>query len=453
MAVHQCENPIRYDRAIRGAFAPVELGFHWGPLWSTAWFRLRGEVPAEWAGQPWRVLFDTRTEACCWWDGSPYQGVELHRQDIELPATAGPGDPLELYVEAACNHMLGVGTEYGDPSRIGAFPDVQGGVLKLAHVARHHPERAALADDLDALIGLAEASVAFDGGALENAKTTVCDPARSRRLLASLEEVCRRLDHDFEGKAIDRDLPAARAACAQAFGADAGPTRNRTVAVGHAHIDLAWLWPIRETKRKASRTFSTVIRYMQRHPEYRFVQSMPQLYEWVRQEYPGLFAQILDAIKRGQWEVGGAMWVEPDCNIPCGESFCRQLLYGMKFCQEVLGQVPTYLFLPDVFGYSSALPQLIKLAGLDAFVTQKISWNDTNRFPHHSFNWFGQDGTAVLSHFLPANDYNATNHPAEIALADARYAQSGTAPTLSADISPVWTPDSGLQVRPNRNLP
>lgn len=424
VSVYQTPGVISYGEAIRQDYEPVSVGFRWGPLWSTAWFRLRGRVPESWAGCPFRLLFDTRTEACCWWEGSPFQGVELHRQDVKLPDEVVPGHALCVYIEAACNHMLGVGEDFGDSSRIGAFPDVDGGVLKLAHVARYQPERAAFAADLEVLIGLCEAAC-FDNST-PGGRGSVKDPARARRLLSRLSRVCALTDHDFAASEIDRDLSEARAVCAEAFEVRATP--NDVVATGHAHIDLAWLWPIRETKRKAARTFSTVVRYMERHEDYRFVQSMPQLYEWVRQSYPKLFEQIQSRIASGQWEVGGAMWVEPDCNLPSGESLARQLLHGIRYCRDVLGTTPSYLFLPDVFGYSAALPQLIKLAGLDAFLTQKISWNDTNTFPHHSFIWHGQDGTPVLSHFLPANDYNATNQPSEVAAADARYAQSGEAP-------------------------
>ena len=170
--------------------------------------------------------------------------------------------------------------------------------------------------------------------------------------------------------------------------------------IGHSHIDLAWLWRVKHTKEKAKRTFSTVLRLAELYPDYIYLQSQPQLYQWMKEEEPELYEQMKEKVKTGQWEVEGAMWVEADCNIPSGESIVRQLLYGMKFIKEEFDQSSTVLWLPDVFGYSWALPQILSKAGIETFMTTKISWNQYNRMPHDTFKWKGIDGTEILTHFI-----------------------------------------------------
>jgi alpha-mannosidase len=170
--------------------------------------------------------------------------------------------------------------------------------------------------------------------------------------------------------------------------------------IGHSHIDLAWLWRTKHTKEKAKRTFSTVLRLMELYPDYIYLQSQPQLYEWIKEEDPELFHAIKEKVKGGQWEVEGAMWVEADCNIPSGESFVRQLLYGKKFFEKEFNKKNKILWLPDVFGYSWSLPQILKKSGIDTFMTTKISWNQYNRMPNDTFNWRGIDGTEILTHFI-----------------------------------------------------
>lgn len=171
-------------------------------------------------------------------------------------------------------------------------------------------------------------------------------------------------------------------------------------AIGHSHIDLAWLWRTKHTKEKAKRTFSTVLRLMELYPDYTYIQSQPQLYAWVKEEEPELYAAIQKKVEEGQWEVEGSMWVEADCNIPSGESFVRQLLYGKAFFLKEFNRRNRTLWLPDVFGYSWSLPQILRKSGIDTFMTTKISWNQYNRMPHDTFRWRGIDGSEILTHFI-----------------------------------------------------
>lgn len=166
---------------------------------------------------------------------------------------------------------------------------------------------------------------------------------------------------------------------------------------GHSHIDVAWHWPLKETVRKVSRTFSSMLRLMEQYPEFKFCQSMPVLYEMAKKYYPEVYEQVKERVKEGRWETLGSMYLEPDCNLISGESFVRQIMYGKKFYQEELGSDSNICFLPDVFGYSSAMPQILKKAGTDYFFTTKLTWNETNEFPYSVFKWRGLDGTEILS--------------------------------------------------------
>ncbi len=185
-------------------------------------------------------------------------------------------------------------------------------------------------------------------------------------------------------------------------------------AVGHAHIDTAWLWPLREVRRKCARSWSTQVELMDQYPDFVFACSQPAQYEWVKESYPDLYRRIKEKAAAGQWEPVGAMWVEADCNLPSGESLVRQLLYGKRFFMQEFGYETRILWLPDVFGYPGNLPQLIKETGCDYFLTQKLSWNDTNKPEHHTFWWEGIDGTRVFTHFPPADTYNGDFSPEQV---------------------------------------
>ena len=195
------------------------------------------------------------------------------------------------------------------------------------------------------------------------------------------------------------------------------------LAVGHAHIDVGWLWRVKETVRKSARTFATQLDLIDRYPDYVFGASQPQLYEFVKDNYPSLYEKIKKAVKAGRWEPQGAMWVEADCNVIGGESMVRQILYGKNFFMDEFGVDVKNLWLPDVFGYSASMPQILRKSGVDYFLTQKMSWSRFNRFPHHSFMWRGIDGTDVLTHFPPEDTYNSTLNPGRLHRASERFTE------------------------------
>lgn len=175
--------------------------------------------------------------------------------------------------------------------------------------------------------------------------------------------------------------------------------------IGHTHIDVAWLWPLRQTREKVLRSFATVLYLMDRYPEFKFMSSQPQLYDFVKQDCPAMYERIKQRIVEGRWEVEGAMWLEADCNLTSGESLVRQIVHGKRFFRREFGRDSVVLWLPDVFGYSAALPQILAKSGIRYFMTTKIAWNDTNRIPNDTMRWRGIDGTEILTHFITTRDY------------------------------------------------
>ena len=183
-----------------------------------------------------------------------------------------------------------------------------------------------------------------------------------------------------------------------------GGSFNTALCIGHTHIDVAWLWNLEQTRQKVERSFATVLKLMDEYPEYRFMMSQPQLFAYLKETDPELFARVKRRVAEGRWELDGAMWLEADTNLTSGESLVRQLMYGQKFFREEFGVDCTCVWLPDVFGYSGQLPQIMAKSGINRFVTAKIGWNDTDRFPYDVFDWYGIDGSKVFAYLLSTCD-------------------------------------------------
>lgn len=184
------------------------------------------------------------------------------------------------------------------------------------------------------------------------------------------------------------------------------------ICIGHTHIDVAWEWTLAQTREKTLRSFSTVLTLMKKYPEYKFMSSQPQLYKFLMEESPELYEEVKEMVKQGRWEVEGGMWVEADCNLSSGESLVRQFLYGKRFMNKEFGVESKVLWLPDVFGYSAALPQIMKKCGIDKFITSKIGWNESNKMPYDAFIWHGIDNTPVFTYFMTAQDKHRGKEPA-----------------------------------------
>lgn len=397
--VFQTTEPVAYGEAIMASYRPVEPGWRWGPVWSNAWFRLTGTVPDAIGGRRICLRFSSGTEALLWDRGVPFHGLDLNHDVARLPLDARSSDRVTLYVEAACNRPLGATTFFWDDA---------------AEVARWKEELPGRFD------GAALVTVDEDVWRLRHGLTFA---ARVLRLLDAGDAHAAEMRGQIESAILllkERGVTCgAREAMTTIRGAvrrKRGMTTTRCHAVGHAHIDTAWLWRLRETRRKCLRTFATALEMMERFPQFRFLCSQAQQYSWVERDSPELFARLRARVMQGRWEPGGAMWIEPDCNVPSGEALIRQVLHGTRYWRERFGGngEQTYLYLPDTFGFPASLPQIIAQAGLRTFITNKLGWNETNEFPHSTFFWRGIDGTQVLSHCTPGMEYNSTLTPAEL---------------------------------------
>lgn len=394
-ARHLPGEPLPYDEAVVGAFAPFDVGGRWGPTWGTTWFRLRGAVPPGWAGEEVALRFEMTppAEALLWRDAAPVVGLSWLRTDALLRRRAEALEAVDLYVEAAANpavpaHDAGVDWPLllADP---GGAPRFE---LRRCELAVRRRPVYDLACDLRTVLELAEAADAARG---DGARTDFV-------LLEALAAMFAAVDPEN----VVATVMAARDALAKALDRRAAPDAHRITAVGHAHIDTAWLWPAREAARKCARSFANAVALMEEYPDFELVCSAARHLAWIEERYPALFARIRDRVAAGQFQPVGGMWVEADCNIPSGESLVRQIVHGQRWYISRFGHECREAWLPDGFGFPAGLPQILAEAGMGWFVTQKLSWNEVNRFPHHTFWWQGIDGTRVHAHFPPAATYN-----------------------------------------------
>ena len=386
-----------------GDWTVIEPGSYWGELRQDFTLRTTFAVPGDWDGPVALSLplgvskslealsFLYGPEALAYLDGVPYQGIDPNHQELLLPdhVLDGKEHLLALHGWAGIKderYEMGFPrlAQIDQPTR--DFVTAAGTALEVAEqLSENNPVRVNLLNVLHA---------AF--------------------LLLDLREP---LGADFYAS-----VHAAQRALKEGIAA-AGPPMDVIVSgVGHAHIDVAWLWPLSQTRRKVARTFSTALRLMEQYPEFIFTQSQPQLYQYIADDHPELMAQIKERVAEGRWETIGGMWVEADCNLTGAEALARQFLLGRRYFLETFGQRESpILWLPDVFGYAWQLPQLILEAGLSYFVTAKLSWNQYNRIPYDQFWWQGLDGARILTYFITTSKpgwwgatYSADLSPEEI---------------------------------------
>jgi alpha-mannosidase len=414
------EEPVPFAQRLEGEYVPIVEGDQWGTDWQCAWFKLTGTVPETWAGRHVVAQIEIGGEGLVFRpDGTALQGItagslytenSFHRVWVPLVDEATGGEQVELWVDAACNALFGIVPGQVTPGHytdehLGS-PESHGSMNARAEQIRmvvFDRDLWALTMDMDVLISL-----------VDSLEPNSVRRAHILRALTHCADVLGRIENDITGA---RD--ALKAVLASPANASSIPVR----AVGHAHIDTAWLWPLRETIRKCGRTFSTQLNLIERYPGYVFGASAAQHYKYTKDHYPELYERIKQAIADQKWEVLGGMWIEADCNIPSGESLVRQLIHGKNFFRDEFGLDVDNLWIPDTFGYSAALPQIMLQAGIDAFLTQKISWNQINTFPHHTFLWQGIDGSKVLTHFPPENTYNSWLTPKSLITAEERFVE------------------------------
>ncbi len=390
---------ITYQQARRlKNFKPAEIGMPLGPEWATFWFRAQATIPKEWDGRRVDLLWITYGENTLWLGGQSRQGLNFsltyghppppQRAAAPLVGRARAGERMSFEIESACNGLFG--QEKSQP-----YAHVSPYVLDKAEIALFDPRAFELYHDLRVLVDLEAES--------QDPETRDLDAAWAGLLLGELNHFCNACDPDDPGTWAQAGQLLKRL-----YDYHNGAAVHEISAIGHAHIDTAWLWPVAETHRKIERSWSTVLRLMEEYPDFRFASSQAYQYEVIRQRNPALYVRIKAAHQRGQWYCVGGTWIESDCNLPSGESLIRQFLYGQRFFEREFGGRCGEMWAPDVFGACAQLPQVMRHCGVDRFLTSKFSWNRFNKPDHHTFTWEGIDGSAVLAHYLPSDTYNTT---------------------------------------------
>ncbi len=369
------------QRAPMKGWKPFEVHGRWGGFDQTTWFKTRVVIPKEMKGACVVAFLRPGGESLAYINGKPFQGLDENRDELLLTPKAKGGERFDIITESV-------------PSvRFDTYHH-----FKYADLAVKHPQIEDFCWDCAVVIDVLEQ--------LDDNYTP------RRQLQTLLREVMQTVDLQHKGAraCFDSIRKAQRALRRGLKSFETSYGLGKLVLTGQSHIDTAWLWPLRETRRKCGRTFSTVLHYMDQHPEYTFMASQPVQYEWVKEMYPEQYERIKKRIKEGRWEPFGAMWVESDCNVPSGEALVRQLLYGNRFFRKEFGIHSPTAWLPDAFGYAWSLPQILKKAQVDTFVTTKITWSRFTDFPYRAFQWEGADGTRVLG-LMPPLNYNGNPRP------------------------------------------
>lgn len=375
---------------------------HWNGPDKHYWFQTRYTVPAELDGQPIWLIVHTQIDE---WDdgknpqfllflnGEPIQGLDMNHREVELSACARTGQEYDLQLQAYTGTLHSEFRLIGEIAQVdkqvlGLYYDLQVPLWALDRMDEDTQNRLQLEQVLNDTINLLDfrkvPSQQFSNS-VRAARCYIQKELYENKRLSGFDDVV--------------------ATC-----------------IGHTHIDVAWWWTVEQTREKVGRSFATVLKLMDEYPDYQFMSSQPQLYVFLKERYPELYARIKQRVKQNRWEVEGGMWVEADCNLTSGESLVRQFLYGKRFFQQEFGVDNRVLWLPDVFGYAGALPQIMKQCGIDYFMTTKLAWNQFNKIPNDTFLWRGIDGTEILTHLITTlgvgqsdtnffTTYNGNLHP------------------------------------------
>lgn len=404
MTIYASKEPLTYENRFSGEERKISVGDKWGNLFDCAWFHFTGIIPETAEGKELVYIIDVNGEGLIVdKEGVPYRGMtnvnsyfgSNHcspvKRVVRITEAKNVGDNIDFWMDAGCNDLIG---------------NYCSGTVKEAYLAECNYKIRELYYDVFVLFDL-----------LKN--TSNNDPVYYE-LLSGLLKV-RNILSNFRTNELEECFKITKMLLAKKN----GDTAVNVTAIGNAHIDLAWLWPIRETKRKGARTFATALENINRYDNYIFGGSQAQLFDWMKQDYPELFNKISERVDDGRIELMGSMWVESDTNIPSGESLIRQIMYGNAYYEKEFGKTCNYVWLPDTFGYSGALPQIIKGCGMEAFLTIKISWNKYTRFPYTSFLWRGIDGTIIPTHMPPEGNYVSAGDPTSLRETERNLAKSG----------------------------
>lgn len=394
------DEPVKYSEMSSLRFKPIKIGEVWAyKNFACAWFHLYGKIDSsveindlylDFCNGGEGLLVDKSGHALKGFtSGSPIFGVMDYTVEKRLYPLKGltfDDGYVDLYIDGASNGLQG------------EFP--YNTVLSAASIVKRNNELFDLYCDFDVLLNYA-------GTLAEGSE-------KKYKFIYALRKVMNLIVYRDEN--LYEKAKSITTSLFNEYGAD----KTKVTAIGHAHMDLAWLWPIRETKRKILRNFANAIYLLKKYPEFRFAVSQPQQLQWTKELDPQLYEEIKNYAKDGRIEIVGGGWVENDTNVPCGESLVRQELYGQKFWLEEFGRYVDIRWLPDTFGYSAAMPQIIKKSAQNYFMTIKISWSNRTIFPYHSFIWKGIDGSDVVVHMPPEGTYNSLIDPKGLLFAESQ---------------------------------
>lgn len=375
----------------------LRVGEHWGLPGTTVFLQRKVQVPPECRGRKVGLALITGGEALVRLDGRPYHGLDANRWFVPLLESATGGEQFDVQIEAF--------------NPVPSAPDVMNNPGSVAAQVNRTLERADLV-----LYNKPAADLWYTLRVYADTIQALPESSPSRkRLHKAMTLVVEQLETADPAHLDPTTVQAAISGLHNEAAQLAETQPGALCMIGQSHIDVAWHWPVKETVRKVSRTFATAVTLMDEYPHYLYSQSQAKLYAFTKQHYPDLYARIKEKVQQGRWEIVGGMWVEPDLNIPSGESLVRQVLFGQRFWQQEFGSRSHVEWLPDTFGYCAALPQILRKAGIDSFMTVKMYWNDTNKFPYDLFWWEGIDGTRVLAYINhglnePAHARDIKNH-------------------------------------------
>ena len=363
----------------------ITTGATFKPLWSQHWVRITATVPLD---KTWHLFWDVGGAESLVVDrmGKPLQGLSDKRKMFTLER--GTGEEQLYFIQVSCTTLFGAGKN----GMINAPDKDQVYTLSSAHVFTRNNAAYACYVDLKVLHELARDS-SDDSSLCYDALYTAND------IINILTKA------DYTANPVQPYLKSHD--IAKQFFNSGGNARDTIHAIGNCHIDCAWLWPVDETKRKVARSWASTASIINSGSRFNFAASQVVQFQWMKDLYPELYTELKKLITQGNFNPVGGTWVEMDTNIPSGESMIRQFLYGQQFYQKEFGVKSEILWLPDTFGYSGQLPQIMKLCDVKYFLSQKLSWNLTNSFPHHTFYWKGIDGSKILSHFPPCDSYES----------------------------------------------
>lgn len=395
------DEPLKFEEREKGEFHRFEVGETWSKkLFGCGWFHITGKIPENEDKKGLVCRIDISGEGLVTdKNGEPLRGITTfssqydyslgmpEKREIPVDERICENGKIDFYIDGANNDLFG--------------DKMNSGRIMRAEIARENRDLISVKYAFRSLLSL------FD---------CLKDSEREKKLsiAASSEKALELLQKGEYKNAAEILREEIR---------NGEKTDFTVTAVGHGHLDLAWLWPIRETLRKGARTFSTQLENAENYPGYIFGASQAQLFMFMKKNYPSLYERIKQAVKEGKIDIQGAAWVESDTNVPDGESLIRQMLYGKRFFKEEFGIEPKLLWLPDTFGYTASLPQILSKCDIPYFITQKLSWNTVNKFPYQSFNWSGNGPGEVLAHLLPANTYNSPITPEEVRRIEETYTE------------------------------